>query len=69
MKRQMWDDQSGISYQWNNLYTLIEYANIVLDGLKTIDQNTTGYNNLKGQALFYRAFSFYTLAQLFCKPV
>lgn len=67
-KRSMWDDVGGFSQQWNNFYTVIEYANIVLDGLKKIDPNTAGYNDVEGQALFYRAISLYTLAQIFCKP-
>jgi len=67
-KRSIWDDQGGASLEWNNMFTVIENANIVLDGLQSINSNTAGYNNVKGQALFYRAIAYYTLAQLFCKP-
>jgi len=56
---------------WNSPYIIVEYANIVLDGLANIavgPGNLSAYNNLKGSALFFRAFAFYNLAQLFCKP-
>lgn len=49
----------------------IYYSNIVLDHLPLIRQNPGDeekYNTLKGSALFYRAFAFEGLAQLFCKP-
>ena len=56
---------------WNKEYAMIEYANIVLDGLSKIKVNnadSSKYNNIKGSALFYRAHAFYDLAQLFAKP-
>lgn len=54
---------------WNNSYTIVEYSNIVLDGLKKIDRNTApvDYDQVKGSAHFYRAVAFYNLAQVFCK--
>ncbi|WP_345952991.1 RagB/SusD family nutrient uptake outer membrane protein [Mucilaginibacter sp. PAMB04168] len=54
---------------WTFNYQQIAYANIVLDGLP--DQTgsvSQSYNNIKGSALFYRAFGHYRLAQLFCAP-
>jgi hypothetical protein len=59
------------SSDWNSAYLVVEYANIVLDGLSKINisaDNRAEYNNIKGSALFYRAFMFYSLAQIFCKP-
>lgn len=56
------------SPDWNYLYSLMEYANIVLDGMPKLNSSQVGYNNVQGQAYFYRALSLYTLAQLFCKP-
>ncbi len=58
----------GISSEWNYYYSAIETSNLVLEGLNTIQQNQTGYNDVKGQAYFYRAWYYYNLAQLFCKP-
>lgn len=56
---------------WNLAYHRILYANLVLDGLKKIEPGPTekdAWNNVKGSALFFRAFNFYQLVQLFCKP-
>ncbi len=64
----VWDTENGISYgEWNNMFATIEYANIVLDGLTKINSTSSGYNNLKGEALFLRSIAYYNLCQLFCK--
>lgn len=63
---EIWAD--GTSAPWTNLYSIVGYANLVLDGLKKIDESGAQYANLEGQAYFYRAYAFYILAQLFCKP-
>jgi len=45
-------------------YTRVYYANLVLDGLKTATgDGTFDYENVKGQALFYRAKNFYDILQ------
>lgn len=63
-------EQTLPSPDWSNPYKIIEYSNVVLDGLKKInhDLNINAYNNARGSALFYRAFAYYLLAQLYCKP-
>jgi starch-binding outer membrane protein, SusD/RagB family len=56
---------------WNRMYQQVFYANVVLDRLKelTVEQATQAtYNQVKGSALFYRAFAFYNLAQQFAPP-
>ncbi len=56
---------------WNTPYQAVYYANSVLDGLSEIPvtlENQREVERLKGQALFYRAFAFYSLAQQFAKP-
>lgn len=56
---------------WNNSYKRILYTNIAIEGVNKItstNQNLNDWNNVKGTALFYRAFSYYNLSQLFCKP-
>lgn len=55
--------------EWDNPYQQVFYCNVVLDGLtKLSSPNSTDYNRVKGSALFSRAFAFYNLSQLFCKP-
>jgi tetratricopeptide (TPR) repeat protein len=59
------------SSDWGSAYKVIEYANIVLDGLQKINsdtQNQAQYNNVKGSAIFYRAIAFYQLVQIYAKP-
>ncbi len=56
---------------WNNAYAKVQTANLVLDGLKkltTNDAKKSIYDAAKGQALFFRAFNHFQVAQLFCKP-
>lgn len=56
---------------WSSQYTKIEYCNIVLEGLNTIsvdESNIVNWNNARGSALFYRAYAYYNLAQIFASP-
>ncbi len=61
-----WSDNNGSAIEWNNLYAIIEYANIVLDGLENLKESSPEFSNIKGQALFYRSFALYNLALIFC---
>lgn len=50
---------------WVRIY----YANLVLDGLQTASgAGTADFNNVEGQALFYRAKNFYDLLQVYAPP-
>jgi tetratricopeptide (TPR) repeat protein len=63
--------EGGPTYDWNNSYAIVEYANVALDGINKINpgpSDVDAYNNVKGSALFYRAINFYNLAQVYCKP-
>jgi len=56
---------------WGDPYVVVEYANVVLDGIQKIGVGSDSaniYNNIEGSALFYRSFAFYNLAGEFCKP-
>ena len=58
-------------YDWDMPYQSVFYANVVLEGLNNINPNPSTqvqWNNIKGSALFYRAFNFYNLLQEFAKP-
>jgi len=69
----IWDENAmPFNDGWDLAYQFpIYYSNIVLDQLPLIsdgDKKKPRYNSIKGAALFYRAFNFYILAQLYCKP-
>lgn len=55
-------------FDWTASYKQIFYANVVLEGLNKIEVTSTNeqeWKSVKGRALFYRAYAFYQLAQLF----
>ena len=58
------------STDWNNAYHRILYTNLALevDEISPSPKDQEAWNNVKGSALFFRAYSYYQLAQLFCKP-
>lgn len=55
---------------WNMSYEKVFYSNVVLETIEKLhgEVTTEDYNLLKGSALFYRAWTFYQLAQIFCLP-
>ncbi len=54
---------------WNALYQQVFYSNVVLEGLAKSDSAATQKGkNLKGWALFSRAFALYDLTRNFCRP-
>lgn len=56
---------------WGIPYTQVFYANIVLDGWQKLSEKDKGSvraNQIKGEALFYRAWAFYQLATVFAAP-
>jgi tetratricopeptide (TPR) repeat protein len=70
----IWGDNifppNDIALDWAGSYLRISYCNLVLEGLEKLPDVADGeaYNNVKGTALFLRAYSFYTLAEVFSKP-
>lgn len=62
---------TGSIWEWSQPYQVVAYSNIVVEGIEKMnisDGNRSQWNSIKGSALFFRAFAFYNLAQLFCKP-
>lgn len=59
------------SIEWNLPYERIFYTNIILEGMdKIIPANSNeqvNWNQVKGSALFFRAYNHYSIANLFCK--
>jgi len=52
---------------YSNIYRVVFNANTVLEQLKKIDDsNSNAYKSIKGAALFFRAYAFYQLAQVYC---
>lgn len=59
--------QTNINLFWKNPYTVIFYANVVLDRLQKVEnKDVPQYQSVKGQALFFRAYTFFQLAQVYC---
>jgi len=55
---------------WNQLYRTVFYANSVLDQIsntKVSPSMKADWDNLKGQALFFRSYAFSDLARNFCE--
>lgn len=58
-----------VGQDWNDAYRVVEFANIVLDGLSNLaanESNRADFNNIKGSAYFFRAFAYYMLSQIYC---
>lgn len=56
---------SGNSYDYNIPYKQVLSCNVVLEALVAMSPDTPEWREVKGTALFKRAFAFYNLAQLF----
>lgn len=64
----IWHPQGEHVSQWSSGYQVVYSANMVLSVLEKLPSEDPSYKSIKGSALFFRAFAFYHLAQLFCKP-
>lgn len=67
----IWADEiyeGGDGMDWNYAFQRILYANMALDinKLTPPTNELDAWKNVKGSALFYRAYNYYQLAQLFC---
>src|SRR5690606_7501569 len=59
-------DRSVPIDSWTFPYRMVFYANLALEGINNQKQmNTPEAENVKGSALFFRALSFYLIAQQF----
>jgi starch-binding outer membrane protein, SusD/RagB family len=64
-----WQETTSLS-DWNDPYEKIFYANKCISQLGSIEktsQNEPLWNNVRGSALFFRAYCYFSLAQMFCK--
>lgn len=58
-------------FDWNYPFEQILNTNVILEGIEKVEHNPSNqsaWNAVKGSALFFRAFNYYNLAQVFCKP-
>jgi len=70
----IWEQTSNFykgerSLDWESAYKRILNANIVLEGIEKVKpagNERQEWNNVKGSALFFRAFDFYNLTQEYC---
>ena len=56
---------------WDGAYRMIYNSNVALETLAAINvtnASNLNWENLRGQALFFRAHAYYQLAQIFSKP-
>jgi SusD family. len=71
-KDKFYSDLTGNFSNWTYPYERIFYCNIVLEGIEKIRPSSSGdeldWNQVKGAALFFRAYNHYDIAQMFCKP-
>ncbi|SKC18515.1 RagB/SusD family nutrient uptake outer membrane protein [Dyadobacter psychrophilus] len=58
--------RGGSASEFSGTSQKIAYANIVLERLQKL--SAPAQDNIKGQALFLRAYALHAMAQLFCKP-
>ncbi|WP_412468783.1 RagB/SusD family nutrient uptake outer membrane protein [Pedobacter sp. KLB.chiD] len=66
--RDIYENSLDGGAHWQYPYQTIEYANVVLDGLAKAEISANAsFNNIKGQALFFRAFAYYSLLQIYAK--
>jgi hypothetical protein len=64
-------DLSFADFDWTFQYAQIFNANLVLDNLQTIkypSSDESKFRAIKGTALFFRAYEFYNLLQIFSRP-
>ncbi|WP_235212303.1 RagB/SusD family nutrient uptake outer membrane protein [Sphingobacterium sp. ML3W] len=55
------------NFFWKNPFLAIFYSNTVLDRLEKIERkDDINYDYIKGSALFYRAYAYYQMAQVYC---
>lgn len=67
----IWDPATFHPNNWGNCYQTVYYSNLILDNIDKIELTNNSLDNwksIKGSALFFRGFSFFHLAQAYCKP-
>jgi len=66
-----WQKDDQTLDRWSAAYQAVLKANVVLDNIDGVQHSVseqTAWNNVKGSALFFRAFYFFGIAQVFTLP-
>lgn len=66
-----WQKNDQTLDQWTSAYQAVLNANVVLDNIDDVSHSAAeqaAWNNVKGSALFFRAFYFHGIAQVFALP-
>ena len=60
-------DPNEIFDEWSSTYEAVYCANVVLDNISNFNDvdSLSEYNSIEGQALFFRGFTFYKIAQIY----
>lgn len=67
----VWYKDAIVDQQWTNMYRIITFANVALETLSKIQptSNTiSDWNRACGAAYFFRAYSYYQVAQYYSEP-
>jgi starch-binding outer membrane protein, SusD/RagB family len=65
----VWEPNTENNYDWTLHYRHINYVNTVLDGIKSVpsEGQVSKWKEIKGSALFLRAFYMFQLAEIFAR--
>lgn len=65
----IWNSEATDIASWQYAYQSVYYSNIILSRINdVVEGSLNDINDVKGQALFFRGFVFWHIAQLYCKP-
>lgn len=66
----IWDREAYNQTDWLLLYEIVFYSNVALETVNNLPSgySQSEYDNVKGQALFFRSYALYHIAQLWAPP-
>ncbi|MGB8193908.1 MAG: RagB/SusD family nutrient uptake outer membrane protein, partial [Chitinophagaceae bacterium] len=70
-KSEIYTEPDAAAEDWTLPYKKIFVANLILEGIEKIltkdNSDLIGWNQVKGSALFFRAYNHFCISQLYCK--
>ncbi|GAA0886528.1 hypothetical protein GCM10009120_51270 [Sphingobacterium siyangense subsp. cladoniae] len=67
----IWNDDvfnDSETNEWSMMYATVYTCNLILEQVEKIKPTPVEKNQIEGEALFFRSFAFYNIAQLWAKP-